>query len=268
MTKRLISLLIIIIGVISVFQLSGSALAHDNGNKVKGKIVAIDLGTNTVTIAPKKGGTNVVLNVDSNTKITKGGQLVSLADLKIDDKVEGRYDPNSMLAKSLEVKAQKSNGHKSKGKTEVKGTITNIDLGANTLTINPIKGGAAMTFSVNSSTLFKRGHQWITLSDLTVGEQVEIKYDPNTLLAIEVKVEDHKEEAEVKGTITNIDLGANTITINPKNGGAAMTFSVNSSTIVEKGHQWITLSGLTVGEQVEIKYDPNTLLAIKIKAED
>jgi hypothetical protein len=71
---------------------------------------------------------------------------------------------------------------------ELKGIIAAVDTAASTLTVTPQAGGADVTFNVDATTLIRRHHQVLTLADLTVGQWVEVKYDPLTLHALRIEV--------------------------------------------------------------------------------
>ena len=62
-------------------------------------------------------------------------------------------------------------------------------------------------------------------------------------------------------------IGANTVTITPKNGGANVTVNVSVDALIEVGDTPATINDLTVGLPVEAEYDPTTSSAFRIEAE-
>lgn len=89
----------------------GPALAGDMGTpgNVKGTIAAVDANAKTLTVqwaaeAGKPAG-EVRLAADDQTKVTRDGQAVGLADLKQGDHVvvEFRTDGNKKVAVSISV---------------------------------------------------------------------------------------------------------------------------------------------------------------------
>ncbi len=149
---------------------------------------------------------------------------------------------------------------------EVSGTISAVD--AVSLTITSKKGGAAITVTVDASTRIRRGGKMAILTDLLVGERVEVKYNKTSLIAsrIEDKVKvakSNSKNGETKGVISGITLG--TVSITPSNGGADVVLMIDSSTRFERGSLHIALADLVVGDKVEAKFNPTTMLASKVE---
>jgi small nuclear ribonucleoprotein (snRNP)-like protein len=237
-------------------MLASKIEASINWTELKGVIAAVDTTANTVTITPSKGGANVTLNVDASTKIKRNGKSAALAELQVSDKVESKYNGATLLASKIEAKTNTA---------ELKGVIAAVDTTASTVTITPSKGGADVTLTVDASTLIKRNGKSAALADLLVGDKVEAKYNPVTMLASKIEVK--SSYSELKGKIAAVDTTANTVTITPSKGGADVTLNVDSSTIIKKNDVTITLADLVVGDMVEAKYSPATMLAAKIEVE-
>jgi len=58
-----------------------------------------------------------------------------------------------------------------------------------------------------------------------------------------------------------VDSGASTLTITPKNGGADVVLTVDSHTMIRRGHYPAGLADLQVGDHVFGTYDQASLLA-------
>ena len=102
------------------------------------------------------------------------------------------------------------------------------------------------------------------LSDLQIGTEVEIKFDPDSLVAFKIEIEDA--EAEIKGTI--VQVLDREVTIESKN-GRQVTLSVSDGTRFEFDEGFPgSLNDLEIGAEVEIKFDPGTNNALRIKLED
>ena len=144
---------------------------------VEGAISGVDTGAGTVSITPKGGGTDVVLNVDSTTVIKRSGATAGLADLKVSDRVEARYNPVTLLAASINAWPYLAT---------LKGTISGVDTGAGTVTITPKGGGTDVVLNVDSTTVIKRSDATASLADLQVSDRVTAKYYPTTLLAASI----------------------------------------------------------------------------------
>jgi cold shock CspA family protein/phage terminase large subunit-like protein len=256
MFKRLPVFFVIALVVFSILTAPSAALASSGGQyaELKGTLAAVDTSASTVTITPKKGGSDVTLTVDANTLIKRNSRTATLADLQVGDKVEAKYDPATMLAFKIKAKFKVS---------ELKGIIVAVDTSASTVTITPKKGGTDVTLNVDANTSIKRKGP-ATLADLQIGDKIEAKYDPAAMLAI--KIEAKPNLAKVKGTIAAIDTAAGTLTITPKNGSPDVTLTVDANTYIKRNGQPATLADLLVGDRVEAKYNPATMLAASIKA--
>jgi len=260
---------------VSLLAVAVRARAQCNGDLVgvKGTISAVDTTASTVTITPKDGGPDVTLTVDANTVIMRGEQVITLADLVVGEAVKALYDPVTLLAVKIKVEEVHT--------CCVEGTIKAIDIAASTVTITTEgddddddgvdvqhhhdEDGQELVLIVDSSTVITRAGQPITLADLKVGDRVEAEYYPTTLLAVKIEVKVCY--TEIKGTISAVDTAAGTVTVTPKDGGADMVFTVNSSTVFRREDQPITLADLKVGDQVEVEYDPATMVAAEIEVE-
>ena len=228
--------------------------------EIHGTVEAVDTAASTLTVASEEGGTSVVLNVDANTVITRNGAAVSLADLLVGDKVEAKYDSATMLASKIEAEAEDG---------EVHGTIAAVDTAASTVTITPNDGSADLVLNVTESTVIKRDDAVVTLADLVVGDPVEAKYDTASMVASKIEVEgDEDNDAEIHGTVSAVDTAAGTVTITPSNGSPDVVLSVNDSTVIKRNDVVIALADLQVGEMVEAKYDPASMVASKIEVDD
>lgn len=68
-------------------------------------------GANSLTVTTESRG-DFTVNVDSNTRIRKGGDLITFADIKVGDQVEAegkRVDNHTILARQIEVESH--DGH-------------------------------------------------------------------------------------------------------------------------------------------------------------
>jgi hypothetical protein len=69
---------------------------------------------------------------------------------------------------------------------------------------------------------------------------------------------------EVKGTISGV--GASTVSITPKKGGAAIVLNVDTTTVIKRNGAPVALAALQKGDLVEAKYNAVSLLAVRIDA--
>ncbi len=157
-----------------------------------------------------------------------------------------------------------------RGAAKVKGTISAIDHTAGTFSVAPARGGADVNLSVDGRTVIKINKRHATFSDLSVGNFVETSYDPRTLIARKIEAKTTKPPlpvlAKVEGWIASVDLTQGCVTITPKRGGAPVSVSATSATVIKLNGRSATLADLRTGDKAEAKYDPVTLVAVKIEA--
>jgi hypothetical protein len=159
-------------------------LAKKKQLKAKGTIVAIDLVASTVTVHDNKSDTDVAVTVDESTRIHKNNdEHASIEDLAVGDKADARYNKDTLVAKRIQAKSPKP--------AKVHGTITAIDLGAQSVTIQP-KEGDAVTVLVTETTKIERNEEEATLADLVVGDHANAKYDALTFQAVKISAEEEE----------------------------------------------------------------------------
>ena len=227
---------------------------------VKGVISAVNVAGSTLSITPTKGGADVTVLVDSATMIKRANKVATLADLQVGDKVEAKYNRVSMLAVSIVAKLNIVN---------LNGAITAVDTAAGTITVTPKKAGADVVLNVNADTRIIRNGKLATPADLQVGDKLEVKYNVAGMLALKIEAQNRSKGnfMEVKGTIAAIDPVASTLTITRTVGGPDVVLKVDSTTLITKHHLSATLADLVVGDKVEAKYNPLTMLASKVDVE-
>lgn len=225
--------------------------------EVSGTIKAVDTGAGTITITPRNLSADVVLNVGPSTVITRGKTVVTLADLKVGDKVEAKYGFAGMLALRINAKANI---------VELKGVIKSVDNVAGTVTITKLDGITDVTLTAGPSTIIKRQRVVTTLSALLVSDKVEAKYDAGTMVALSISASVNT--PEIEGVIKAIDTVSvpNTITITKKESLVDVTLTVDGTTIIKRLNVVTTLGSLLVGDKVNARYTGATLAALSISA--
>jgi hypothetical protein len=76
----------------------------ENG-ELKGTISAVNTVANTVTITPKLGGADVVINIAPSTVILRNLAPATLANLVVGDKIEVKYNTATMIASLVKAEA-------------------------------------------------------------------------------------------------------------------------------------------------------------------
>ena len=144
--------------------------------KAKGSIAAIDLAAGSITVSDKRTGALITILADSSTEIRKNNNHNALlSDLAIGDRVDARFDRTTFVARRIVAKSAK-----------VEGTLTAVDLAANTVTITPL-GGSPVVLNVTAATKIERNEMHVSLSALVIGDAAEAKFDATTMNASKVE---------------------------------------------------------------------------------
>ena len=78
--------------------------AEQHQSEVEGTVSAVDATASTISITPEHGGTDVALKTDSSTRISRNGAVATLADIKVGDQAEARYDATSLVASRIDAR--------------------------------------------------------------------------------------------------------------------------------------------------------------------
>lgn len=165
---------------------AGSGDDNHEDEEVEGTVAAVDTGANTVTITPKGGGSDITLNVTTETEIEVNGEPATIADITVGQSIKAEYDPSTLNAFEIKVGDDDGGGHEDE---HVEGTVAAVDTDANTVTITPNEG-ADITLNVTEETKIEVNDESATLADVQVGEPVRAEYEVATLNAKELKVGD------------------------------------------------------------------------------
>jgi hypothetical protein len=102
------------------------------------------------------------------------------------------------------------------------------------------------------------------LADLQRGFSAGASYFPNNFEAVRIAAEGF---AEIRGVIRDVGFVAHTLTIEPSNGGAAVTLNVGTNTAISLNGRPATLEDLRRGFRAAAVYVESTLLALRIVAQ-
>lgn len=224
--------------------------------RVSGKVNAVNKGHGTILLGAKR-----LISVNAGTRISRGGKAVSLSSLTRKDRFVAQLNPGTNLVVSFIGDGPET--------AEVEGTISAIE--GNSVTITPENGASDVALIVDESVMIEIDGEPATLADLYVGQGVEAYYDPATLIAfsIEAEADDEefeKDDAQLQGTIAQVDLVNFTLTVTPAGGGVDITLRVSACTEIEVNGEEATLAEVQVGMPVEVEYDADTLLVEEIEA--
>jgi hypothetical protein len=151
------------------------------------------LGTDNVTITTEKKG-DITLKVTSETKIRiEDKRTAALSDLKVGQEVESKYDVSTKNALRINVDTNEENNE-----GEIEGTVKAVDTTKKTVTITT-KTNSDVTLNVTLETRIRiEEKRTAALSDITVGQKIEAKYDKSNMNALKLAIEMAEEEHEDK----------------------------------------------------------------------
>ena len=154
----------------------------------RGTVVAINKRAHVMTIR-NAAGVRVALKYTAATKLTLRGKPVSIARLHVGDRVVMNYTPRIAVGA---IKGTATSGDDTPGLFELEGLVSAVDPVAGTLDIASEHGGSIVQLKVDAATVIMFEDSPGSLANLQVGQKIEAKYDPLTMLAsyVEAEVED------------------------------------------------------------------------------
>jgi len=237
-------------------MIASKVFAMINQVHLVGTISAVDTTASTVTVTRTPGRKTVTLVVDAKTKIKQNNLPAILADLQVGDKITAQYNPVTKLAYRIYAT--------NASLAALAGVIKAVDTTANTVTIKPMRG-AEVALKVDASTVIMRNGLPATLADLLVGDHVAVKYNQATMLAYRIEAKGGL-ASEVAGVIKAVDTTASTVTIKPAHEDTDVVLTVDADTVIMRNNIAATLADLKSGDMVVAKYDPATMVALRIHA--
>lgn len=234
---------------------------------VSGGVVGVKSGTGVVQLDRGSFGTN------AHTRIVRNGQVSTLGTLTSQDHVvahvtQGGGSTNGATRTGTTGSDDTAVDVQVEGpeECELQGTITEIDLTANTVTIASEYDDWGVTVNVTPDTIIEvEGIEAPTIADLAVGQYVEVVYASDTQDAFRIEVQNEEEEGYAEGPITAIDPVAGTITIDCY--GSPVTLFVTATTKIEKNDEVAVFADLQVGDEGMAEYNTTTMIAKEIEVE-
>ena len=189
-------------------------------------------------------------------EVRTAGIPVSLANLAIHDAVNVTLRAGTTIAASIAANGPESD--------EVKGTVTALTSTSISILTNR---GREVTFGITPSTRVEMHHRPAALTDLAVGQEVEIEFSPGAREALKIDIEEDEAQIdEVSGKVTAVNVGAGTLTIQPRN-GASLTLTVNASTTIRIEDRGGVLADIMVGDDAKVHFDTATNIATHIEVD-
>jgi hypothetical protein len=232
---------------------------------IRGVITA----SSATSITVKTSSGDVVVGLTTSTLIRMQGQVVNATMLVIGSRVEVealQQADKSLVAVSINVESPRS-------LAEAEGTVSSV--GADNLTVHT-RSGDDVKFTVNSDTIIRHEDQRLGLSDIKVGDHVNVEGRVNTdggFTALRIEVQNdhgddnhnnHSEPVEVNGTVTAVS--STSLTVNAD--GHSVVIGLTSSTVVKNGGHTGALTDLKTGQRVEVtanRQTDGTLVATQVR---
>lgn len=211
----------------------GDKGSKGTGGPGKGPISITAINGSSISLATEDGWTRTIA-ITGTTVITKGGQPVAVADLKVGDVVrfhQVRNANGTFTIDAINVPTPKAGGE-----------VTAVD--ANSITVK--KGGSTRVITITGSTVYTVGSTAGTKSDIKVGSEIEaqgtLSGDTFTATAIDAEL------PQVGGQVTA--RTSDSITVK-KGDGTTATIHVSGATKYEiKGKDAAALTDVAVGDRV------------------
>ena len=218
---------------------------------VSGHIKSIDLTANMIKVTGTDG-TEVVLSVDSNTKIFLANSEAKLADL---------IDGQEVVIIALGLKATRIDARNIE-KT-VSGTLVRVSFSPEvTITILNSATATEETYLVGDDAIIRRDSvSGLTLRDIYPGDEVDIDLKnkvANRIYAFKV-------ESKAKGTVDQIIIATTPTIVITTDEGKEERYPVASNAVIRKDGVTIKITEISVGDWVEMEIEGQ--LAVKVNVE-
>jgi hypothetical protein len=209
-----------------------------------------------ITITPEEGSA-VTLTTDASTKITLDGAPSTLAAIPVGAVARAVYNSGTMVAVFIEAESPHQQ------LAEVQGKVTAVT--SSSITITPEEEGSPVTLASGPSTQVFLDGQMAKLTDIPVGAMAHALYDSATMIAVVIQAQSPEHQlAEVDGQVTAASASA--VSIQSRDGGAAVTVMITSTTQVFLDGHVATAAAIPVGAEARALYDTSTMNAVVVEA--
>ena len=229
--------------------------------KIEGTISAVSTNPATVTVQSPNG--NLTLNVTGDTKIEIGDERATLADLRVGQPVEVKYDRQRLVALQIKVR-----GDDDEDEGEAVGEVVAVDENNGVLTLDLNNDGVIdLTLETTDQTEVKIGDLRLTAQelDLLEGLIVRVEYNPETFRVREIKA-DISRVRTVTGTVGVVDTTARTLSVQTQDGVLQLQVPADAEILVDG--RSVRLSDVEPGDQVRVTVLPtgnNTGIALQVR---
>lgn len=237
--------------------------------EVKSEVVEIEgvvtgISPDSITVRPRSGVT-ITIGLNKDVVVRRDGRITNVGTITIGSRVEVkalRIAAGALLAVLVEVADENE-------LLEIEGEI--IAISADSLTVRT-RSGDVITVTLDGDTIVRSDDQRGVVTDLRVGDHVEIQALPagTVLKAIRIEVDDDDDDryVEIEGIVKAIT--GSTLTIQTAD-GRSVVVSVTSRTEFRRDDSVVPFSSLTVGDRVEITAARNadgSLEALYVEVDD
>jgi len=142
--------------------------------------------------------------------------------------------------------------------TLIGGTVTNLKKVMNQMAFQPFGTKKEMRVHFDTRTRFYRDSAPITERDIRQGQRVylDTMLNGDRVFAKTIWIRSTAEEGSSRGQISQIDLARNSVTVREELSDQAVKLQISPTTSVRRGDQQASLSDLTVGALVALKFGP------------
>ncbi|HUX05096.1 MAG TPA: hypothetical protein VMV53_09375 [Acidimicrobiales bacterium] len=234
----------------------GHGHGHGHAFAVRGFVTAISLDTTSssgsITISGPHNSTST-FTLSTSTTVEMGPHTATLSDLKVGQRVFVKpLSTDATTAGDIFIAGNgRTMGTERTQQNSVEGlvsTLTTTTLPGSITVTDP--SGTLTTFAIDGSTTVTLGKAPGALTDLSVGERVEISPSSTTATTagtIEIEL------ARVSGLVTGVDVSTNTITVTTQNGSTASVVVGATTTYAMVGTPTATLANVTTGLYISAK---------------
>lgn len=226
-----------------------TAFAVQATTKVTGTLYSLNKAANSVTL--KNGGVLSTINLSPKTKFVRNSVSTNLKGLVLGDQITAIYKtslfPSKLKASGVKV-------------STVQGKVNNVT------STGAVQVGSTKV-KTNPQTMIIRNGSVASLDSIAMDDDVVTHIEDSTGEAEDLEIEG-PEEAEVQGTVSAVDTTLNTVSFTPAAGGADVTVNVTPDTFIEVSGETATIADILVGMNGDAEYDPITMNAFHVEAED
>lgn len=243
------------------------------GARVEGKVSAVDLVANTITLKGQEGRPDRVFTVSPTANILVGGVVSPLSAVVIGAEVKLSLSAlNATVAVQIRVGGG-DNGHgggdgggDGTHANVAEGAVAGVDAVANTITLKGREGNPDKVFTVTPTTTILVDGVVTPLANLPVGLPVRLTLSPTNATVVTAIT---AVGPTAEGHVSAIDTVAGTITLAGHEGRPAVDFTLSPTVTVKVGDLAGTLASIVVGADVKLQLAAlNLTLVLGVKVDD